>query len=325
MNQDLIATKGLLVLPHLRIQNANAISSPLTHGFPSMTAFAGFMWALERKLHSSNIPLGLEAVGVICHSYQEQVVEGYVDTFKLTRNPVDEKGETAAIVEEGRIHLDITLVFSAFWKDGASDIFLQGKAEEREVACRDIAQCVSTMRIAGGSVVSPETAAQLFSIAIDADQRAQDFRYLRRQWLPGFALVSREDLLHSRWRKLQKDNPQATLLDALLDLSRFNYRSEILQNGKVKWAHDRQKGSGWIVPIPIGYAALSPLHEPGTVRNARDTTAPFRFVESLYSVGQWISPHRLRDVDELLWEPDPQVEEGLYLLRNHSESASLSD
>lgn len=32
---------GLLILPRLRVQNANAISSPLTHGFPSMTAFLG--------------------------------------------------------------------------------------------------------------------------------------------------------------------------------------------------------------------------------------------------------------------------------------------
>ena len=39
----------LLVLPHLKVHNANAVSSPLTHGFPSMTAFLGLMWALERK------------------------------------------------------------------------------------------------------------------------------------------------------------------------------------------------------------------------------------------------------------------------------------
>jgi len=325
MNQAPIATKGLLVLPHLRIQNANAISSPLTHGFPSMTAFTGFMWALERKLNAKKIALGLDAVGVICHSYQEQTAEGYVDTFKLTRNPIDEKGETAAIVEEGRVHLDITLVFAAFWKDTASDIFLQDKKAERETACRAIAQCVSSMRIAGGSVVSAEPTAQLLSIATDSEQRAQDFRYWRRQWLPGFALVSRKDLLQARWKELQVNNSDATLLDALLDLSRFNYRAEVLGNGKVKWGTDRKKGSGWIVPIPIGYAALSPLHEPSAVRNARDSGAPFRFVESLYSIGQWISPHRLRDVDELLWESDSQAEEGLYLLCNHPETAKLSD
>ena len=40
--------QAILVLPHLRIQNANAIGSPLTHGFPSITAFTGVMWALQR-------------------------------------------------------------------------------------------------------------------------------------------------------------------------------------------------------------------------------------------------------------------------------------
>ncbi|MEZ5650859.1 MAG: type I-F CRISPR-associated protein Csy2 [Burkholderiaceae bacterium] len=36
----------LLVLPRLRVQNANAISSPLTHGFSSITALLGLTWAL---------------------------------------------------------------------------------------------------------------------------------------------------------------------------------------------------------------------------------------------------------------------------------------
>jgi len=35
--------QAILVLPHLRIQNANAIATPLTHGFPSITAFTGLM------------------------------------------------------------------------------------------------------------------------------------------------------------------------------------------------------------------------------------------------------------------------------------------
>ena len=67
---------GLLILPRLRIQNANAISSPLTHGFPSMTAFLGFMWALGRKMADAGIPLKPEKIGVICHWHQEQVVDG---------------------------------------------------------------------------------------------------------------------------------------------------------------------------------------------------------------------------------------------------------
>jgi hypothetical protein len=41
------------------VQNANAIASPLTHGFPSITAFTGLMWALERKLAQAGMPLQL--------------------------------------------------------------------------------------------------------------------------------------------------------------------------------------------------------------------------------------------------------------------------
>ena len=100
MNQP----QAILVLPHLRIQNANAIGSPLTHGFPSITAFTGVMWALQRKLAQAGVPLQLQGVGVVCHHHQEQVTQGYVRNFTLTRNPVGKDGSTAAIVEEGRMH-----------------------------------------------------------------------------------------------------------------------------------------------------------------------------------------------------------------------------
>ena len=52
------SSEGLLILPRLSVQNANAISSPLTHGFPSMTAFLGLMWALARRLETHGLPLG---------------------------------------------------------------------------------------------------------------------------------------------------------------------------------------------------------------------------------------------------------------------------
>ena len=79
----------LLVLPHLKVHNANAVSSPLTHGFPSITAFLGLMWALERKTRAAGLDLEFGAVGVVCHDRQEQTTEGgFVKSFRLTRNPV---------------------------------------------------------------------------------------------------------------------------------------------------------------------------------------------------------------------------------------------
>ena len=78
----------ILVLPHLKVQNANAISSPLTHGFPSITAFLGLMWALERKTRALGLEIEFNAVGVVCHDHDEQINdEGFVHSFRLTRNP----------------------------------------------------------------------------------------------------------------------------------------------------------------------------------------------------------------------------------------------
>ncbi|MCL1962161.1 MAG: type I-F CRISPR-associated protein Csy2, partial [Desulfovibrionaceae bacterium] len=62
----------------------------------------------------------------------------------------------------------------------------------------------------------------------------------------------------------------------------------------------------------------------GRLTNARDTTTEFRFVESLYSAGQWISPHRLRSSQDLLWYADSRLDDGLYRCRNDYGSANAA-
>ena len=323
MQTDPHPLAALLVLPRIRVQNANAISSPLTWGFPSITAYTGLMTALARRLGPDG-GLRFESVGVVCHDFEAQVTQGgYTRSFCLTRNPVLQDGATAAIVEEGRIHLDITLVF----KVGISTALLDDTARKK---CADLAaELLAGMRIAGGSVMPslPGSArkppcAQLVLVADDAELRDKQFKRLSRQWLPGFALVSRDDLLQKRVAELRETatgTSQPTLLDAWLDLSRINHRasSKTVVNeatgesaAQVEWATDSRPG--WLVPIPVGYAALGELHPPGAVAGARDTTVPFRFVESVYSIGQWVSPHRLRDIDQLTWQADYNATTGLY-------------
>ena len=312
---------GLLVLPHVRVQNANAISSPLTHGFPAMTAFLGLMWALARRLERHDFPLTLDSVGVICHDFQEQTTEGsYVKTFCLTSNPIDKDGSTAAIVEEGRMHMEITLVF------GVSGGFVKDDPETQAAIAATILEELSGMRIAGGSVLPSQdwrSHPELILLGGDAEDLRRNFRYLRRRWLPGFALVSRDKLLRNRLAHLRKATPTATALDALLDLARFNWQPVRPESAadepeatpkRVEW--NPEPRDGWIVPIPVGYGALSELFSPGHVQNARDGKTSFRFVESLYSIGQWISPHRLTDVNQLLWYATTDTESGLYRCRN---------
>jgi CRISPR-associated protein Csy2 len=305
-------SEALLVLPRLRVQNANAISSPMTHGFPSITAFLGLMWALERKL-SKQHAVEFDSVGVICHHHAEQVEGRYTKTFCLTRNPVGKDGKTAAIVEEGRIHLDITLVF------GVSTDLVDADDEQRAAFARVAADTLTRMRIAGGTLLpsaQPWRRPALEVIPQDAEDAVRFVRKLRARLLPGFALVSRDDLLQQRLAQMRNLNPDASSLDAWLDLSRINWKpvqppaEEPNKPAKVEWEHDRHHG--WVVPIPVGYGALSDVHSPGSVANARDDKTPFRFTESLYSIGQWISPHRLDTLRQLLWYNHSDPDNGLY-------------
>jgi CRISPR-associated protein Csy2 len=309
--------KNLLVLPRLRIQNANAISSPMTWGFPAMSAFVGLMHALERKLCASGINVALEKVGVICHDVEAQATEGgYIRSFHLTRNPVDKTGGTAAIVEEGRIHLDITLIFT---------IDTTAAESERADIAAQIGEIVAGMRIAGGSVV-PNRAVphhkqrpQWVTLDDDEERRQKQFARLKRRWLPGFALTLRDDYLTEHHQTLQQQNPAASLLDAWLDLSRLNHycalENEGESNEKPVWQVQRPY-RGWLVPIPLGYGAISDLFSPREVANARDAKTHFRFVESLYSIGEWVSPHRMKQPEDLLWYVDNDEEAGLYRLNN---------
>ena len=323
--------QAILVLPHLLVQNANAISSPLTHGFPAITAFTGLMWALQRKLAQAQIPLQLLSVGVVCHHHQEQVSQGYVRTFNLTRNPVDKDGSTAAIVEEGRMHLQVSLIFAVAEKlpSGAASALVQGGEDRMADWAAQVGEIAAQMRVAGGSLLpsrpvpGKKVRPWMALLPEDPDQRAQAFRQWRRQWLPGFALVGRDDLLADRLAHLRKKDAQATLLDAWLYASRFNHEAlpdpdgQHAADGKVRWGDPlRAKGSGWTVPIPVGYAALSARHDAGTVANARDMATPLRFVESIYSLGEWISPHRLNDLQQLLWRAEVDETKGLYRCRN---------
>lgn len=316
----------LLILPHLRLQNANAISSPMTWGFPAMSAFVGAMQALERKL-PDDLDVIFTGVGVICHDFEAQVTHGgFTRNFRLTRNPVNKDGSTAAIVEEGRVHLDVTLVFAVEGNDCTG-------SEQGQEALAQIARTVSEMRIAGGSVMAPLPGGKRqmpYFVCLDDDpsERARQFLKLKRRWLPGFTLVSRDDLLMQRLAELREQDPQASTLDAWLDCAGLNMQcapdvpttqakgsGDDPQTSTFSW--QARKSPGWIVPIPIGYGAISPCHEAGSVDHARDTTTPFRFVESLYSLGQWVSPHRLRTPDELLWFSECDPDAGLYRLRNH--------
>lgn len=334
---------GLLLLPRLRVQSANAVSSPLTWGFPAPSTFLGFVHALERRLFD-RFGRHFAGVGIVSHRFEAQTFKPNRRqhlVFTQTRNPIYLKRDIAkfiaestpaAIVEEGRAHFEVSLVIAV--TEGFDE-------EAEEIAFAEAAhETVLGMRLAGGSILPPQRRhpwqkpprAEWLPWPYAQSDHPKAFSRLRRRLLPGFALVHRPDVLGERLARLQAESPQTpvSVLDALLDLTRLNHKpvlpptpggdddpgaaktgaASATEDAKVEWQVESRPG--WLVPLPIGYGGISPLYGPGEVANARDAGVPFRFVESLYSLGQWISPHRLTDLTQLLWHGEADPQDGLY-------------
>ncbi|MEX1196708.1 MAG: type I-F CRISPR-associated protein Csy2 [Pseudohongiellaceae bacterium] len=301
---------ALLLLPRIQVQNANAVSGPLSWGFPAPTAFTGFAHAIERQF-TDELKSGFDGIGIVCHSFEPQVFRPAgkrTRIFRLTRNPVGRDGAPPSFVEEGRTHMEVSIILAV------CDYLPKRKGEQ---LAKEIMAAIQGMRLAGGSILPQRsdrgTRAQWWPLDEDLEGQRITFRKFRHRLLPGFALVAREDQLAEHLEELRIDNPKATALDALLDLTRLNYEPDFPVPGDPdtqQWG--LRKKPGWLVPLPVGYAGLSDLYGPGEVANTRDASVPFRFVESLYSLGEWVGAHRLIDPEQLLWRNISAPEKGIY-------------
>jgi CRISPR-associated protein Csy2 len=247
---------GLILLPHLRVQNANAISGPLSWGFPPPSAFTGFVHALHRRL--GNREITLDGAGIICHGFEPQVYKPNPFNYKfcLARHPLTQKEKTASVIEEGRAHLEVSLLIGVYG-------YLDEQAGPR--FARQAQKAALGMRLAGGSILpagdGKQNEPRHFTLAEDQESVENEFRKIRRRLLPGFALVSGQEQLEEHLAQIQEQNPEATALDALLDLCCLHIdpiADDPEKPEKVRWQASRSR-PGWLVPLPVGYGAISPL------------------------------------------------------------------
>lgn len=325
-------TAALIEIGRLRVHNANAVSGPLSWGFPAPSAFMGFVHALERQLDDAQFG----GVGIICHKFEPQALQprgSYNYSFQLMRHPYKaslrqksfQPGKASAIIEEGRTHLEVTLLIELLGDEPRTE-------DERKSLSVEIQALVSGMRIAGGALHQATPTVWIHNWPETGDEAREEFRRKRYHWLPGFVLVERRDLLRDHIADLRLQVSETGALEAMLDLLALHTeprptdetddKTDLfaektgMKTDSAQWT-SRKRRPGWLVPLPVGFGALSELHEPGSVRNVRDMTVPFRFVESLYSVGQWLSPHRLTSLEHLLWHTESDADHGLYLCRNN--------
>ncbi len=287
--------RRFLLIPHLKIHNANAMSSPYTIGFPAMTAWLGAVHALQRKLDENGFAeVKLLGVAISCHDLNLQTYKGrgdYVSSIIATANPLNKDGSRPAFIEEARCHLEVSLL-----------VEYQGlNPDNLEKFKNFIEQQLQKMKFAGGDVLSFKP---VKTENADEDDEASIKKILRKLML-GFVIIERRDLI----KKSMEDGKDA--LEALLDHLKIMHRSTKNDQDEVSW-NSSKKEAGWLVPIATGFQAIS---EIGFAKNQRDSKTPHRFAESVVTLGEFVMAHRIKNLDDMLWQY--HVEQDLYLCQTN--------
>lgn len=304
-----------ITLSHIHVQNANCVAG-ITYGFPAVTQFLGYVHALSRKLqHTHN--LTLNGCAIVCHHYQIHAYRPRREFyFYQTKNPAafpyQEKniGGDSPIVEEGKMHLTVSLIIEC-------EGFKGGEADKKTLV-HHISQLGLVHKLAGGVIT------QIKEVILETVMDDSGFRRIRRRLMPGFILMDRSEHLFEHLQTLKEQkNPNAEMLDAWLDFSARQYKAvpvlekdeTLSMETKANWEYKAStQFPGWLVPITIGYRAISELYDAGIVANTRDPSVPFCFTEAVYSIGEWLSPHRINDLRQVIWRY-AQPEQGWYLCK----------
>ncbi|MFT6219936.1 MAG: CRISPR-associated protein Csy2 [Lentimonas sp.] len=285
--------RQFLLISHLKVHNANALSSPYTIGFPAMTAWLGATHFLQRQLQQNGFGnVNLPSVAISCHHIDLQTHKGhgdFVHSIIGTSNPLDNNGNRPAFIEEARCHLEVSIL-----------IEYQGLNPDDSVGFIEfINNQLQKMKFAGGDVSSFK---KIELISVDEDEEKSIKKALNKLMV-GYVLVNRSDLV----KKSMIDGKDA--LDALLDHLKVMHRSSPNPNDddKFNWASSK-KESGWLVPIATGFQGIS---EIGIAKNQRDIKTPHRFAESVVTLGEFIMPCRIENLDDILWQY--HIDQDLYL------------
>ena len=307
---------NLILLPHIEVQNANALSSPFTIGFPAMTAWLGAVHALQRKLNDRQFSVAFTATGVVVHHFDLQTYKGpgdFVHSIVGTGNPLipkTEKGKPkgnavrASFIEEARCHLEVSLVIA----------YSGLEAQDEQPLLENLHSILlGEMKLAGGDILNCQPA-----------EIVRDFSKMKQKLMPGYALLERRDLMQNAMQQGQD------ALDAMLDYLAVHHtctKTEIDDQERIHWQSQRKTTgadgeTGWIVPIATGFHALS---EPGSALNQRDPDAPHRFAESVVTLGEFIMPYRLQSKEQLLWRYQVELENQLYLCTQQTPTSESND
>lgn len=284
----------ILFVPHISVLNANALSSPITVGFPAMTAWLGCMHALQRKIVGTP---GLEEIsftgmGVVNHSFtMKSYKDGgmYLSSLVGMGIPLNKKGERSSFIEEARCDLEVSLVIEV------QNIHPVVKDEFENLVFKLLQ---GGMKIAGGDVIKLKKPTL---VALDDEN---SFIRFKRLLMPGYVLLERRYLMSEAMVEGMDG------IDALLAFQKVYFNCS--KTEPYVWEANR-KTAGWIVPIATGFQGIS---DEIVSSLQRDRSKRHCFAESIVTVGEFVMPYRIKSVQEMLWSYHYDAKHDLYMCIN---------
>lgn len=297
--------KTYLLVSKMKIHNANAASSAYTIGVPAMTAWTGFMYALERYVRTKSKLEGVRFTGIAvsyheCElqtyrldAYRTHIV-GYAKPPKLDGN--DGGIKSASFIEEARCHMCVSLLIEVEGVNGMNEKMLLRATKER----------IPRMKAAGGDI---GTKFDEKNLTVHYVRDEKSMYKVRARLMCGTILKERTDLIQT--------TEEHDALDCLMDIQRVVYKKFVEEQEdskkKVRWESSKFIDKGWLVPIAVGYCDLSGPTDK--LEGQRDYDYEHHFVEPIVTVGEFRMPHRFNTLDEMMWRYDYDEVNGLYLCK----------
>lgn len=275
-----------MLIKNIKVNNANALSSPYTIGMPSITSFLGFSHALQLKVNDKIKEFKVKSCGIAIHDIDLQTYKNRKDYHKSIlgiSSPLKKDGTNASFVEDPTCKMNVSLLieYSGINKDN------------EDFALQTINSMLHCMKLSSGDIISfkkPE-----FICVIDDKSLSK----LMKKIMPSNLLTDRSDLINYKYNNFDE------ILDYLVIKNYYNEDDK-------QWKSKR-KESGWLIPISIGYKAISDVC---IAKNQRCYKHEHRFAESLITICECIMSYKIDDIDDILWHHEN--ENDLYICKTNN-------
>lgn len=277
------------MIKNIKVINANAYNG-IVVGFPPVTAFAGMVHALQRKLSCKKQEINFRYFGVFSNKCYIKALKSphrgnkYVPSFASPIIGTEKEWRTdlaPGFTYQANVDMDVSLLL---------EIGAEMPLEDVNNFKTNVRNNLMLLRMAGGTILD---IGEIEYLVYDSTDLSSDSK-LKKSLAGSYALISRVELL---------DGDEKDKLDIMISALKMTQDAE---SGKYTRKHE-----GWIVPIGIGFRAIAPI---GRVKNQRDPNIDHRFVEPVYTLGEFKYTANMGNITESLWHYD--YDGVLYLCKN---------